>query len=280
MAGPFKYTIEFNWQNQGFTEVYYSNDTDLATARGRSPGLAKARAAIMPKDPTFYIWGIRVSDVANPGQNDFTRFSLGGTYSPSIQQTAASPWDAWLYEAQTAAGFHKVQEIRGIPTTLTGIVGNVPIPDDPWLHAFNTFRTYLANHNFGIYHAVVPNQAAQIPVVSIVPNVNTANVPVGALVVTTSAGHGIPANFQATVIFRQVRCVPKLASRHVGVYINGTSFYLKNTDVGQIAYSGGGKMFLFSGTVVSSTNRIDLRSATRKVGRAFGTQKGKRLSRV
>jgi len=194
-----------------------------------------------------------------------------------------SPWDAWLYYLKSGNGPKKVQEIRGIPTTLTGIIGNVPIPGDPWLEALATFRKKLAGNpgNFGIYHNQVPLPAAMIPVKSIVPSAGGVGMPpLGALVVT-APGHGIPAvpGF-AKVVFRTVRCVPKLAPRHVGVYIDANTFYIKNTNEGQITYQGGGLMYLFNPTVIVSSIVSNQRSAIRKVGRPWGTMKARRLHTV
>ena len=280
MAGPFKFEVQFNWQNQGFKEYYFTADADLATAQGRVSGLVKARAAVMPKDPTFYIWGVRVSDIANPSSTDFTRFSTTGTYTPPTAQQAASIWDAWLFIAHSPGGIRKVMEMRGIPTSLTGIVGNVPIPGDPWLSALNTFRGYLKAHTFGILHAVVPPRNQQPNIVKMAPAASVDPQPTGSIVVTTDANHGIPVNSQATVVFRTVRCTPKVAPRHVGVYVTATSFYLKNTDVGTLEYQGGGRMFVPVLQVALSDSRDDIRSSIRKPGKAHGAMVGRKLKRV
>jgi len=278
-----QFQVQFNWQNQGFSELYYTNDANINAAVQEANFLVKQRALIMPKDPTFYIWAVRWNLIGTPGQEDSKRYSQGGTYVPSTAQVAASPWDAWLYYLKSGSGPKKVQEIRGIPRTLTGILGNVPIPGDPWLAALATFRSKIAGNpgNFGIYHNQVPLPAAMISVKSIVPSPGGVGMPpLGALVVT-APGHGIPAvpGF-AKVVFRTVRCVPKLAPRHVGVYIDANTFYLKNTNEGQLTYQGGGLMYLFNPTVIVAAQVVNQRSSIRKVGRPWGTMKARRLHTV
>jgi len=282
---PVSFQVQFNWQNQGFSEIYYTNDANINTAAQSADYLVKARTALMPKDPTFYIWAVRWTLIGTPGQQDAKRYSAGGSFVPTSEESTkiASPWDAWLYYAKPGSGPKKVKEIRGIPASLTGVLGNVPIPGNSWLDALALFRKKIGNApgNFGIYHNQVPMPAAMIAVKGITINaMPPPGPPVGAILVN-APGHGIPAapGF-AKVVFRTVRCTPKLNPRHIGVYIDANNFYLKNTNEGQITYQGGGLMYLFSPTVITAQIVVNQRSAIRKVGRPWGTTKARRLHTV
>lgn len=278
---PTQFQVQYNWQNQGFTEIYYNSAADYTTARAKLKAFVVALQTMMPKNGPS-IWGVRITVLGVfPVQEQFIRQGALGTYQPAQMEVSASPWDAFLYYASTGLGQKKVQEKRMIPTTLVGIVGNVPIPGSQWLDNLTAFWATISGLGFGFYHSVKPNPNAMANVQGITVSPGVPNGPSqGNLVVQCDASPVTALNSPAKVVFNNTRCTPKLAPRHIGIFIDGTHFYLKGTNEGVINYQGGGKCYIYNPQVATVQVVIPMRSAVRKVGRAFGTQKGRNLHRV
>jgi hypothetical protein len=280
---PFAVKLMFNWQQQGWSENYYVQASDLLGALKSFQAMWPSRAALLIPGPELY--AVRVSDFTTPGGG--AQYypgggpGLPGPFVGTFKTNApfhTGPWDAVKLRLASGQNVHRTMELRGIPDTVLGTWVNGVGVANAWTTLLAQWTIQAANSPWCIRTST--GLANAVNVTAIAVSTGAANQPPAGTLIVTAPGHGIAANVAAKIAFSQVRCVPKLNRNHVGIGIDANTFYLKNTDVGTISYSGGGKVYQVVPSYPAIGNIVPWYSCSRRPGRPFGTTLGRKLHKV
>ena len=294
-----KLQLQVNWYTDGWREDYYHSGGNLADViklvGGGAAGAVVtdsflgARLSLMLANSNLYVYGVRISPVANTGAVGTTlvRGPWPGFYTKEGSSTTG-PWDAADLYFPLAGGSHKSQEMRGIPNSIANFFGGNQLPSSAWVGLVPKFQDWLQKNSFGVLSSAIQPATTTFPVVSIVPNVGNPlpqpTLPAGVLLVTAT-GSNIPINTAQRVKFSQVRTKPRLNPSHVAIGIDGANlFYLKNTDFGSLQYQpSSGRVFLANPSFVAYQTSANgpafiSKSGSKKPGRPFGGTTGRRTA--
>jgi hypothetical protein len=283
----FRVTFQFNWLQQGWQEVYYCNSTTLAAAMSNAGLMIPSRLAFMIPGPILF--KVRVADFTTvgggtyalaPGSRELNGVGNKGTFTTN-QPFHTGPWDAMQLAIKGGQNVTRNMEIRGIPDTALGSWQNGINVAINWAAIVAEWKIAAPGTSWVVHSSTGLQNAVKVQAITIaqapVPPLTIPNL---GNIVINAPGHGIAVGAAVQVAFSKTKCTPKLNPRHIGVGIDNNTFFLKNTNEGQISYQGGGLVYQVTYNTPAITDIIPIFSCSKRPGRPFGVKLGRKQHKV